>query len=372
MLYVWLSYAVRCICVFDRRCQAGVIGGIIIAMLVFSIILPLILYYQRIAEYNTVQAETGIKYIEEGAIELLDARGLPYYRIVSTGYPVIEVSNIGSIPVTLKRIWLLKASAIAKIIDLTGDNNLIKDLYLGGRSLKGLYTLPTLQPGDTINITLNMKLIEAINYYFFVESDRGILHPRGMAQLLVPGGPEFGEPPNILGPSRLYFFSFRWYLYNSTDSSLTPWPDGYENYTIPVNALKGGGRGGGRDKRYDGIVFSVKVLNMDFYKRDITLDGDTQIWIYYSGSGGALQTCKFRIVSVDGDGNVKHDLNNPITIEYGKNATVYFLARSEEIPDPGRGKSLIGYGNLLIHGFVDSLPFSQNIPFVGITFVNLK
>jgi len=354
--------------VFDRRCQAGVVGGIIIAMLVFSVILPLILYYQRIAEYNTAQAEIGIKYLEEGAIELLDARGLPYYRIVSTGYPVIEVSNIGSIPVTLKRIWLLKASAIAKMIDLTGDNDLIKDLYLEGRSLKGLRTLPTLQPGDTINITLNMNLIEAINYYFFIESDRGILHPREMAQLLVPGGPEFGEPQNILGSSRIYFFSFRWYLYNGTSGSLTPWRDGYVNYTIPVNALSSGG-GGGKDKKHDGIVFSVRILNMDFYERNIILDGDTHIWIYYSG-GGALQKCKFHIVGVDEGGNVKPYV--PITIGYGTSVTVYFLAESEEVPQPGRGKILIGYGNLLIHGFIGDLPFSQNIPFVGITFVNLQ
>ncbi|MEM2740100.1 MAG: hypothetical protein QXQ29_04800 [Candidatus Bathyarchaeia archaeon] len=352
----------------SRRCQAGVIGGLVIAMLVFSVILPLILYYQRMTEYSSKQAETGMKYLEYRAMEILDARGLPYYHVVSIGHPIIEVSNTGSIPVTLKRLWLLRDSTVVKMIDLKGDNPLIISLHLEeeDRDLKGLRFHPTLQPGYTLSITLDISLVEAVEYRFYLESDRGILHPREAVQLLVPGGKEFEGPQNILGPSRIYFFSFRWYLYNETDGSLTPWPDGYEEFTIPVNILKSQG-GGGKDK-YDGIVFRINVLNMDFYQRSIGLDEYTHMWMYYSG-GGALQKSEFYIVGVD---NGKVTPYTPITIPFNGTATLYFLASSEDLPQPGKGQSLLGYGNLLIHGVIGDLPFSQNIPFVGITFVNPK
>ncbi len=344
---------------FDRRCQAGVIGGIIIAMLVFSIILPLILYYQRIAEYNTVQAETGIKYIEEQAREILNVRALSLDEVTpSPGHPVIEAVNVGSIPVTLKRIWLIKDSKVDMLIDISESEIDLIDLALNGENLPG-GEVPTLQPGYTLRITLKtISLKDATNYVFYLESDRGILHPRRSVQPLIPS--ESGEFPKslseILGPTFLDFFSFRWYYYDDKSRTLTPWPDGYESFTIPAGSK---------------VAFGVYVCNKDPQNRTITLDEYTHMWMYYSGSGGELKKSEFYIVSVDSDGKVySYDPNNPIVISYDELAFLVFAAsdpkgtKGNNVP----GSEGIGYTNLLIHGKVGDLLFSQNIPFVGITF----
>jgi hypothetical protein len=341
--------------VFDRRCQAGVVGGIIIAMLVFSIILPLILYYQRMAEYNTAQAEIGIKYLEEQAREMLNVRALSLDEVTpSLDCPVIEAVNVGSIPVTLKRIWLIKSSKVDMLIDLS-EIDLI-DLALNGENLTG-GEVPTLQPGYTLRITVKIiSLEDAENYVFYLESDRGILHPRRGVQPLIPSeSEEFPENlSEILGPTFLDFFSFRWYLYDGR--SLTPWPYGYESFTIPTGST---------------VAFGVYVCNKDPLKRTIRLDEYTHMWMYYSGSGGELKKSEFYIVGVDPYGGVyPYDPNNPITIDYDQVALLVFAAKD---PGSARGNNVpssggVGYTNLLIHGFVDDLPFSQNVPFVGITF----
>ncbi|MEM2740099.1 MAG: hypothetical protein QXQ29_04795, partial [Candidatus Bathyarchaeia archaeon] len=345
-------YAVRFIGMFDRRCQAGVIGGLVIAMLVFSVILPLILYYQRMTEYSSKQAEIGVEYLEKRVREELKIRGLSLDEVSpSPNYPVIEVVNVGAIPVILKRIWLVEDSKVDKLIDITGVNPQVI-LYLNGEIQTGSVA-PTLQPGYTARIGLKtISLDKAKRYKFYIESDRGVLHPRE-AQPLVPGKPEGNIPSDlsqILGPTFLDFFSFRWYIYEG--NRLTPWPDGYEEFTIPAGSK---------------VAFGVFVCNKDPNKRSITLDEYTHMWMYYSGAGGELKKSEFYIVNIV-DGKVTP--YTPITIDYDQ---IAFLVFAAEEPGGTKGVNIpsakgVGYTNLLIHGTVGDLPFSQNIPFVGITF----
>ncbi len=180
------------------RGQAGVIGGIVIIAILFSIALPLILQYQRsgqkVVEGSTKKAELMEKRIDE----ILTVRGIPITQetLLSGLAPGFWVNNTGSIPVSIKRIWLTYSNGtIYAIIDMADplQSGIIESItinpgtpYAYTISSTDQGTLPVLQPGDSMHVKLK-PLPDLDQIYIHVESGLGVMHPRiGEGQPLVP------------------------------------------------------------------------------------------------------------------------------------------------------------------------------------------
>jgi len=325
-----------------RSSQATIIGGIIIISLVFSVVLPLILLYQRVAEYTSSQAIVELNFLNERFRESLSVRG-------SEDASTITVNNTGPITVTLIRLWFLRNSKIEYIVDLTLPNSIVVSLTLDGETLDKLP--PTLKPGSILKINL-ANLENPSQLSFYLESDRGVLHPREKAEPLIPPKTEIEEivkrevieylAETQFGPMTLWFFSFRYY--NVSKNRLLNYPDGWlPGFEVPSNSY---------------IAFAINITNYDPQKRNLLITSDSYMKLYHEklGIGNYIN---FKIKSVDNVGNII-DFSG-IEVGYGDTVSLIFVGE-KQTPQSGSG-----YVTLVIQGqFNDGTPLVQNIPAIGI------
>ncbi len=170
-----------------KRGQAGVIGGIIILAIIFSIAVPLLIHYQKGSETIVTKMSEKVNVAYERLNEKLDVQGVPLTseNILADLVPGVFINNTGTQPATVKRLWLLwKNGTIFAIIDLANytASNLVERITLNpGTPQETLLQpgqLPTLQPGETMHIKLTLTLEEAQNLAVYAETTRSILHPR--------------------------------------------------------------------------------------------------------------------------------------------------------------------------------------------------
>lgn len=181
-----------------KRGQAGVIGGIIILAILFSIAIPLILTYQKGSQAIVSNVAEKVNVAYERFSERLVIRGIPATteNLLADLVPGIYVNNTGTTPATLKRIWLLYSNGtIYKIIDLSnyGGGEIDRIVLNPGTSHEELISpgrLPTLQPGEVLLIKFNIPFEIAENLVVKVETTRSVIHPRmgetGYQQLIPP------------------------------------------------------------------------------------------------------------------------------------------------------------------------------------------
>ncbi|MDQ6964598.1 MAG: hypothetical protein Q9M13_06720, partial [Mariprofundales bacterium] len=170
-----------------RRGQAGVIGGIIILAIIFSIAVPLLIHYQKGSETIVTKMSEKVNVAYERLNEKLEVQGIPLTseNILADLVPGVFINNTGTQPATIKRLWLLwKNGTIYAIIDLSNytASNLVERVTLNpGTAQETLLQpgqLPTLQPGETMHVKLTLTLEEAQNMAVYAETTRSILHPR--------------------------------------------------------------------------------------------------------------------------------------------------------------------------------------------------
>jgi len=327
-----------------KKAQAEVIGGIVIATLIFSIILPLILMYQQTAGYVSTQSIVELNFLNEKLKEKIVAVG-------SKDASEIKATNEGSIQVTLVRLWLVRNSYVELVIDIKrGVGDIITDILIDGKRIEGI--VPILQPGSTLTIRLDAsKLTNPNQLYFYLESDRGVLHPREKAQPLV----EIPEiPPEIIeflaqtqfGPIIYWFFSLEYYEVQKLRGKY--WidlSDGYEGFVLPSN----------KD-----IVLSVNITNYDPQQRSIIIDSRSQIELYSIKTGESFEE-RFSIISVDDNGYIK-DFDN-IVLDYGKSARLYFRGNTPNKPT----EAFLSI--VLVGEFSDGSVYGQSIAVVGVKII---
>jgi hypothetical protein len=324
-----------------RKAQAGVIGGIVIAMLIFSIILPLILMYQQTAGYISTQSIVELNFLNEKLKENIAAVG-------SKDGSEITATNEGSIQVTLVRLWLVRNSYVELVIDIKpGAGGIITDVLIDGKPVAGI--MPTLKPGSTLTIRLDASKLTNLNQlYFYLESDRGVLHPREKAQPLVEIP---GIPPEIIeflaqthfGPIIYWFFSLEYYeVQTRRGKDWIDLSDGYEGFVLPSK---------------EDIVLAIMVTNYDPQHRSITIDSRSQIELYPIKPTEASEQ-KFSIVSVDNNGYIKNF--DSITLGYGESTRLYFRGSTPN-------KSTEAFLSIVLLGnFSDGSVYGQSIAVVGV------
>ncbi|MEM1558726.1 MAG: hypothetical protein QW374_00415 [Candidatus Bathyarchaeia archaeon] len=327
-----------------RKGQAAVIGGIIIISLVFSIVLPLILLYQRAAEYTSSQAIVELNFINEKLRESLSVKG-------SEDASTITVNNTGSTTVTLTRLWLIREGRIEYIVDLIPPNSIVLGLSVDGRAPDRLP--PMLKPGSVLKIDL-ASLANPDQIYFYLESDRGVLHPREKAEPLKPPKTEIETivrrevveylAETQFGPMTLWFYSFTYYNVSKSGDRLLKYPDGgLPGFEVPSGSL---------------IAFTINVTNYDPRGRTLIITRGSYMKLYHEklGIGNYIL---FSIKNVSSSGYIL-DFDR-LEVRYGQSVTLVFVGESKT---PSSGS---GYVTIVIEGqFSDGMPLVQNIPAIGI------
>jgi len=156
-----------------------------------------------------------------------------------------------------------------------------------------------------------------------------------------------------LGSLVMDFDNFRYYLYQKSNSTLLNYPEGNVSFNIPQGAYVG---------------FGIFLRNEDPKKRTITLDSHSCFW---QPGREALGELGWFIVNVDpSSGIVDEEFYSPIVIGYGDVKMLVFLSSSDiesgflTAKTPTKRVTVATF--LLLHGFIGSDDFAQNIPYVSL------
>ncbi|MCS7112872.1 MAG: hypothetical protein NZ955_02810 [Candidatus Bathyarchaeota archaeon] len=242
----------------------------------------------------------------------------------------------------------MRGAKIEYIVDLIPPNSIVLGLTVDGKKPDKLP--PTLKPGSTLKISL-ASLRNPQEVFLYIESDRGVLHPRERAEPLIPPRTEIEEiirrevvdylAETQFGPITLWFFSFTYY--NVSSNRLLNYPGGgLPGFEVPAN------------KR---IAFVVNITNYDPRGRAINITKDSYMKMYHEKLGLG-QYINFNIVTVK-DGRILPF--NELKVRYGEKVNLVFVGEKDT---PQKGS---GYVTMVIQGyFEDGEPLVQNIPAVGI------
>ena len=201
-----------------------------------------------------------------------------------------------------------------------------------------------LNPGDTLPLTIRVAIPDVSSTGAFngwLVTARGNLVPLEREKIVSHAQVAFG-----IGSVMMDFDRFRYY-YATRDSktgryTLSPWDQGIIKFNVPSKD----------------IVFGVLLSNYDQYRRTITLDERSLLWLY-SPAKGAQEY--WGIVNVvDGIYNPAKPYV-PITLAYGETKMIFF--------GPKSATQLGGYScavNLLLLGKIGDQDYGQNLPFISV------
>ena len=137
-----------------RKGVSSVVGGAIIIAIVFTVIFPLLIYYQNmLSEYNY---EVLKKYREEA--KKLSERAEVYATLTPTGEIIIMAANKGTLHTTIERIYIINSDGSVKTV-------LSADITLPAFSDPIYYsTGQTLGSGDEVDVfAISMRGVKIVS-----------------------------------------------------------------------------------------------------------------------------------------------------------------------------------------------------------------
>ena len=179
------------------KAQSELIAGVLILSVIFVAVIPLLLRIQTSvnqAQINNVYREEFLQIKRE---ESLAVGGVPPTppNLRANLVPGVWINNTGTVPVTLESLLLIskRTNNLTYFIDMKYlENNPVVSwalIYIGNSKIKltpGTY--PTLQPGASLLIRLDLSIDEAKNYVVKVVTSTGNVLPKQSTTLsnLVP------------------------------------------------------------------------------------------------------------------------------------------------------------------------------------------
>jgi len=257
------------------------------------------------------------------------------YSVLSGGRVKVEtrLTNAGSVAAQIINLWVFDTSIQTynytslnlnlnpgNVTDLTGSNAIVVTVY-GADSTHDFISWFVTARGNTIPLEQEQRVIIA-------ELAQGI------------------------GSLSLDFYTFRYFTYETGPTNkLKNYTEGNVGFNVPS----------GTD-----IAFGIVLTNLDPSKQTITLDLNSQVWVYFPKAPG--QNRLWHVVNVAPDGTVTIPYSS-ITITYGETKLIVFATET-----PGGFKRVsIGTNvedlcalNLLLHGTIGTQDYGQNIPFVSL------
>lgn len=187
----------------SRRAQSELIAGVLVLAVLFTAVIPLMLRIQLSTLTRQENMINKAKFLQLRSEETLSISGVPetQQNLLRGIFPGIWINNTGSVPVTLHTLILINRTTgrIVSIIDLSQIGipqtapSIVEWAVINPGTpnpehlVKGIY--PTLQPGDSLLIKLDMTADQASNCYFRVVTARGNVLPStgmGVAYLVPP------------------------------------------------------------------------------------------------------------------------------------------------------------------------------------------
>jgi hypothetical protein len=158
------------------------------------------------------------------------------------------------------------------------------------------------------------------------------------------------------------FRSFRYFTYDG--DTLQPWPDGNIGFRVDTSLP---------------VAYGALFKNLDPYIETLVLDSESNICLIYrkGGGGGSFHWKRWYIVNVDSyTGTITSTSRGsyaPISLGYGEPKFIVFASANDLEEDDFSEQSTPSDEqlcpiNLMVFGEIDSQPYSQNIPFVSISF----
>jgi hypothetical protein len=196
-----------------------------------------------------------------------------------------------------------------------------------------------LNPGNTTSVTIRVTIPDVSSTGTFngwLTTARGNLVPLETEKIVTHAQVALG-----IGSIMMDFDNFKHYIYNSGNKSLTPWDQGIKSFNVTATG---------------DIVFAVLLSNYDQYRRTITLDERSMLWVYFAKDPGHRPT--WAITNVASNGTVK--TYTPITLAYGESKWIFFGPEDKEL---GTGAGAV---NLILLGKIGDQDYGQNVPFVSI------
>lgn len=196
-----------------------------------------------------------------------------------------------------------------------------------------------LNPGETLPVTIRVSIPDVSStgtLNGWLATARGNLVPLQREEIVVTAQVALG-----IGSVMMDFDRFKYYIYHSTNKSLTPWDEGTPSFNITAKGKE--------------IVFGVLLSNYDQYRRTITLDPHSLLWTY-SAVPGLRAT--WQITNVASNGTII-ETYTPISLAYGESKWLFFG------PEKTSGTGAVAV-NLILLGKMDDQDYGQNVPFVSI------
>ena len=323
--------------------MSTVVGTVFLMLIIFMVSANVLLWtFSRNAEYNeAVMARNQEEANRRN--EKVVASEVSYFVDGDKVRVETELRNEGSVAAQIVNLWVLDTTT-----QKYGFNETIESLNLN------------LNPGDnkTVSAVVTIPGIgqsHAFNSWFVTA--RGNTIPLGSEEAVM-----WAQLSQGLGSIVLDFHSFRYYNYSGY--TLQPWPDGNIGFRIPTNL---------------NVAFGALLTNRDPQKRTLVFHSPTSICLIHRTGGGAgsFHWARWHIVNVDNStGTITSILEGsytPISLTYGETELIVF-ASAEDIEEKGfslqqtpKDAQLCPL-SMLVFGELGSQPYSQNIPFVSISF----
>ena len=306
--------------VAGRKGFSSIIGAIFMVLIVWILASS---YFIWTLSQNTLynQAVNEIRQTEADRSSEAIATSHAIYTIPQTGTVEVGVTitNAGPVSAQIITAWVVW---VAEGETRYGFNDTLNINLNPGQTLQAMIRVTI--PGVSSTGTFNGWLATARGNLVPLETEKMVTH----AQVALG-----------IGSVMMDFDRFKHYIYNPKNQSLTPWDEGYKNFTVPDECL----------------VFGVLLSNYDQYRRTITLDERSLLWIYFEKAPGQRATWQITNVASNGT-KVPY---SPITLAYGESKWIFF---GPEDP-PGTGAGAV---NLILLGKIGDQDYGQNIPFVSI------
>jgi len=269
--------------------------------------------------------------------EKVTASGVNY--TVAGGVVSVEVvlKNEGPVSVEIVSIWVIDATM--------NKHNFSSPLNINLKPGNITYLLGS----KAINVTIvDSAPLHQFSSWFVTA--RGNVVPSERE-----GGIIVAQVSAGIGSVSMDFASFIYY--NVSDYSLQVWPNGGEGFNVSSTKK---------------IAFRVTLTNFDPYKRTITLNSHSVLWMIFPLSS-ATHNAWWYIVNVDGTGTISSKTVgsfSDISLSYGQSTKIYFASSKDlgldnfDLSNPGfNGPAAV---NLMLLGKIGDSTFGQNIPFVSV------
>lgn len=114
------------------------------------------------------------------------------------------------------------------------------------------------------------------------------------------------------------------------------------------------------------IVFNITLINLDPGRQDITLDGNSSIFMLgpNKGGSGAAQWGVWMLGSINPDGTFNTNPNIALTLNFNQTKSFYFWCDTKATSNIMTGA--IYPLNIILHGTKNNNDYGQNLPFVSV------